>query len=50
MKKYLNYNLADLFDFMINKGNPLIIKTSAEHCRSIKVQTMISENFKEIAI
>ena len=42
MKNCLNYDLADLFDFMINQGNPLIIK--------IKVKTIISENFKELAI
>lgn len=42
MRKCLNYDLADLFDFTINQGNPLIIK--------ITVQTTISENFKELAI
>jgi hypothetical protein len=42
MKKYLNYDLSDLCDCMINQGNPFITK--------IKVQTMISENFKELAI
>ncbi len=42
MKKYLNYDSYDSLDFLINQGNPLITK--------IKVQTTISENFKEIAI
>ena len=42
MKKCLNHDLADLYDCMIIQGNPLIIK--------IKVQTTISENFKELAI
>jgi hypothetical protein len=50
MKIYLNYYLSDSCDCMINQGNPLIIKTSAEHCRSIKVQTSISENFKTVMI
>lgn len=42
MKKCLNYNLTDSFDCMINQGNPLIIQ--------IKVETTISENFKELAL
>lgn len=42
MKNCLNYDLVDSFDFVINQGNPLIIK--------IKVQKIIAENFKEIAI
>ena len=42
MRKCLNYDLADPFDFMIIQGNPLITK--------IKVQTIISGNFKEMAI
>jgi len=42
MRKCLNCDSFDLFDFAINQGNPLIIK--------ITVQTTISENFKELAI
>jgi hypothetical protein len=42
MKKYLNYDSVDFYDAMINQANPLIIK--------IKVQTTISENYKEISI
>lgn len=42
MNKYLNYDSVDFCDAMINLANPLIIK--------IKVQTIIAENFKELAI
>ena len=42
MRKCLNSDSFDLFDFMINQGNPLIIK--------ITVQTTISENYKELAL
>ncbi len=42
MRKCLNYDLADLCDFVINQGNPLILK--------ITVQTTIYENYKGLAI
>ena len=42
MRKCLTCDSFDLLDFMINQGNPLIIK--------ITVQTTISENYKELAI
>ncbi len=38
MKKYLNNDLSDLCDCMINQVNPFITKTFAELSRSIKVQ------------
>lgn len=41
MRKCLNYDSSDYFDFMIHHSNPLITK--------IKVQ-IISENYKELAI
>ncbi len=39
MSKCLNNDLADLYDLMINQGNPEIIKT--------KVQTIIFEQLKK---